>query len=419
MSNTLHRKRRQSKKAPRSVRMALAVGFGALIIIGVIYIIFWGFPSAKPNIAETPPPLVAQTDSVAAVEKPEYSESALHTKSGVGATEEDLDSALYRALAKIGAPKNKLRIRKGESLDGIGGNMVEITANISKAFPMAMANHIVQQSWRDAGGEIVDAIETRYGRQVIISAGVGGIVTRKVSLRRELSDEPLTGTVALIIDDFGDIPFEQVEGFLDLPITFTAAIIPFQKYTDESAVAISEKSIEIIVHMPMEPESYPKNDPGPKAVYVKLPPAEIRKRIREAIEEIPMAVGMNNHMGSCATANKAIMQIVGETLKDSGLFFIDSRTSPYTCAEKEIGALGIPVTCQNGNIDVENDTSAIARRFIELALSSRESEDGVLIVGHARPNTLIAINRVLRDLDKWGIEFIQASELLARRQKTD
>ncbi|HDR91126.1 MAG TPA: hypothetical protein ENN75_02635, partial [candidate division Zixibacteria bacterium] len=92
------------------------------------------------------------------------------------------------------------------------------------------------------------------------------------------------------------------------------------------------------------------------------------------------------------------------------------RTTPYTCAMKVMGEYEIPTTCQNGNIDIVDDTSAIARRFIELALSSRESEDGVLIVGHARPNTLIAIKRVLPDLEKWGIEFINASELVARRQ---
>ncbi|MGC9314350.1 MAG: divergent polysaccharide deacetylase family protein [bacterium] len=419
MTDTLHRKPRKTRKPPRNIGVALTIVFALAIIAGVVFVVIRSFPGGGDTIPETPSPPPPPPNETTAAVSSEYNETTIRSEPYPEATESDLDSALYRALARLGAPKSKLRIRTGEKLSGIGGNVIEITANISKAFPMAMANHTVQWAWREAGGDIVDAVETRYGREVQISAGIGDIVMRKVTVRRELSDKPLTGTVALIIDDFGDIELDAVKGFLDLPIPFTASVIPFEKHTESSADALSEKGIEVIVHMPMEPQSYPKDDPGPKAIYVKLPSSEIQKRVREAIAQIPTAVGMNNHMGSEATSNLSTMELVANALKDSGLFFIDSRTTPYTCAMKVMGEHGIPTTCQNGNIDVVDDTSAIARRFIELALASRESEDGVLIVGHARPNTLIAIKRVLPDLEKWGIEFITASELVARRQEKE
>ena len=212
-------------------------------------------------------------------------------------------------------------------------------------------------------------------------------------------------------------PFDEINGFLEIDIPFTATVIPFEDYTEETVDILSKNGVELMVHMPMEPESYPRNDPGKHAIYIKLPPDEIKKRIRAAIENIPLAVGMNNHMGSKATAHKRTMEIVAGALVESGLFFVDSRTSLYSCAEQEVAKRGIPTTHQDGNIDVESDTSAIARRFIELALSSRENDNGALIVGHARPNTLIAIKRVLPTLEKWGIEFITVSEMVSRRQK--
>ncbi len=420
MADTLHRKRRISKTPPRGVGIGLTIFFALVILTGVVYFIVKSLPHREETvIAETPPPPPPSQGDSAAVQHTEYGETAVRKPIYPEATEELLDTSLYRALARLGAPRNKLRIRTGAKLGGIGGNAIDITANISRAFPLGMANHTIQAAWREAGGDIVDAVETRYGREVVISAGIGDIVMRKITLRRELSDKPLTGTVALVIDDFGDIDFDLIKGFLDLPIPFTAAIIPFEKHTKKSAEALANRGIETIVHMPMEPEAYPKNDPGPKAVYIKLPPAEIQKRVREAVEQVPSAVGMNNHMGSKATADAQTMENVAKALKDSGLFFIDSRTTPYTCAMKTMQGFSIPTTCQNGNIDVVDDTSAIAQKFIELAMSSRESEDGVLIVGHARPNTLIAIKRVLPDLEKWGIEFITASEMLARRLKSE
>lgn len=419
MPDTLHRKRRKTRKTPRPLGIGLTIFFALVILIAIGYILIKGLPGDDTNIPETPapPPPTADTETAAAIDYQDYSESSNQNDLKPSATEADLDTALYNALSRLGAPKSKLRIRKGKKLEGIGSNIIEITANISKSFPMAMANHTVQSAWREAGGDIIDAVETHYGREVEISAGIGGIVMRKITLRREISDKPLTGTVALVIDDFGDIELEKIEGFLDLPIVFTAAIIPFKKHTEETAEALAEEGIETIVHMPMEPENTKQFDPGPKAIYVKIPDVEKKKRIREAIEEIPTAVGMNNHMGSEATADKHTMETVADALKDSGLFFIDSRTSRYTCAMKVMGEYGIPTTCQNGNIDIEDDTTAIAQKFIELALSSRENDEGVLIVGHARPKTLKAIQRVLPDLQKWGIEFIPASELVARRQK--
>lgn len=417
MPDTLHRKRRKTRKTSRPIGIGITVFFALVILIAIVYILIRSLPGDNSTIPETPPPPTADSETATTVDYGDYSESSNQIEPRPTATEASLDSALYRALARLGAPKSKLRIRKGEKLDGIGGNVFEITANISKAFPMAMANHNIQEAWRSAGGDIIDAVETRYGREVEISAGIGGIVMRRITIKRDISDKPLTGTVALVIDDFGDIELEQIEGFLDLPIEFTASVIPFEKYTTESASALAEKGIETIVHMPMEPEDYPKNDPGSKAIYVKLPGDEIQKRVRQAIEQIPTAVGMNNHMGSKATADKPTMEIVADALKDSGLFFIDSRTSRYTCAMKVLEEYGIPTTCQDGNIDLVDDTSAIAQKFIELGLSSRENQEGVLIVGHARPKTLSAIKRVLPDLQKWGIEFIPASELVARRQK--
>jgi polysaccharide deacetylase 2 family uncharacterized protein YibQ len=114
------------------------------------------------------------------------------------------------------------------------------------------------------------------------------------------------------------------------------------------------------------------------------------------------------------------MRAVADALVGKKLFFVDSRTSIYSCAAKEISAKGIPTTCQDGTIDgiPDLDTSAIASKFLELALASRQRDDGMLIVAHARPTSLIAIKRTLPTLQKWGIEFVPVSELVARRQRS-
>ncbi len=410
MAQTLHRKRRKPKRRSKLSRTVIAIVLGAVIVAAAIFLLS-SLIRPKENPRSTPPPSI---DTLSAGES--IGEYSRPMKSSTTTTEENLDLALYRALARLGAPKNQLKIQKVGQIEGVGGKLLSITAEISRTFPMSMANHIVQSAWKEAGGEIIDCVENRLGRKITISAGIGGIVIRRIVISRE-NKEPLEGTVSLVIDDFGALPLSSIGGFLKLDISFTASVLPFEEFTAEVYEALAERDIEIIVHMPMEPESFPKDDPGENAIFVNLPKREIERRIVLAIEKMPNAVGMNNHMGSKATSDRDAMSAVACALDESGLFFIDSRTSLYTCAEKEARKHGIPTTCQDGNIDVVDDTSAIARRFIDLALSSRESECGILIVGHAKKNTLIAIERVLPTLEKWGIKFIPVSELVSQRAK--
>ena len=42
----------------------------------------------------------------------------------------------------------------------------------------------------------------------------------------------------------------------------------------------------------------------------------IQERVRTALNQIPMAIGMNNHQGSKATEDRRVMTAVGNVLKD-------------------------------------------------------------------------------------------------------
>ena len=57
---------------------------------------------------------------------------------------------------------------------------------------------------------------------------------------------------------------------------------------------------------------------------VGLDDEEIRRRVRRALRNVPHARGVNNHMGSKATANERVMRLVLSELKDRNLLFLDS-----------------------------------------------------------------------------------------------
>lgn len=132
--------------------------------------------------------------------------------------------------------------------------------------------------------------------------------------------ESVKKELAIVIDDFGN-NMKGTEEMLNLPVPITAAIMPFLSTTERDARMAHEKGHEVIVHLPMEPKKGKKSWLGPGAITTDLSDEEIRKRVEQAIESVPYAVGMNHHMGSKATEDERVMRIVLSVCKDIELYF--------------------------------------------------------------------------------------------------
>ena len=148
--------------------------------------------------------------------------------------------------------------------------------------------------------------------------------------------------LAIVIDDFGN----QMTGtseMMQLPIHFTAAVMPFMPTTKRDAELAHKLGHEVIVHMPMEPNRGKPEWLGPGAIMTNLSDEEIRKRVEDAIHDVPFAIGMNNHMGSKVTADERVMRIVLSVVRKHGMFFLDSRTTFKTVIPKLSAELGVPL----------------------------------------------------------------------------
>jgi uncharacterized protein len=123
--------------------------------------------------------------------------------------------------------------------------------------------------------------------------------------------------LAIIIDDFGYYEDELLERFIALDKNLTFAILPHVPFSQSVMHKAAAAGIETMIHMPMEPMSFPKNDPGPNAIFVHQSPREINRLVERYVSELYLAKGANNHMGSLATADSDVMNAVLQTLKNT------------------------------------------------------------------------------------------------------
>lgn len=288
-----------------------------------------------------------------------------------------------RKIAKI-----TIKIPRDYSLDGLVGNIV---TGLTSARVQLL--DIQEENLKDM-------------YRVTVQLGSKQIKTHRVQFILEKAK------VALLIDDFG---YDTKRGLLDAffnnwDIPFTVSIIPGTPFAGEIAQMAHNKNKQILVHMPMEPKGS-FNNRYKWIVMEKMSQEKIEEVIREAIDSVPYAEGLNNHMGSLVTTDREAMEPVLKVLQDKDMFFVDSRTSSDSIAYSLARELKVRTIYNSVFLDNEKKPEYIEKQFNEL-ISIGLDRGEVMGLAHADPVTSSTLIELTKKCDKRKISFIFLSEIV-------
>lgn len=218
------------------------------------------------------------------------------------------------------------------------------------------------------------------------------------------------GDLVILLDDGGQ-KMDLVPRVAALPAAIGVAVLPFLPSSAETAIALHKTGHEVWLHLPMEPNGYPANKPGPGAVFTSMPEAEVRITVHSALNNVPHAVGMNNHMGSKATADLRLMTWVMQEIKGRGMAFIDSRTTVRTVAETAARAQGIKTGRRHVFLDNDRSAAAIKRQLDEAVYRALVHGQAIAI-GHMASVTVGVLEAEVPGLKERGITLVVPTELL-------
>lgn len=215
--------------------------------------------------------------------------------------------------------------------------------------------------------------------------------------------------LALVIDDVG-YSLRDLEVFLNLPLPITFAVLPGLPLSIEAAGLIRAAGKGLILHSPMEPLN--GANAGPGVIRVGTDEQGVLEILGTNFASVPEAAGMNNHMGSRATADEPLMRLVMGYLKDHGRFFLDSRTSGDTVAARVARELGVPVLERDIFIDNQRNSEYIRssiHKGIEIALR----KGSAVLIGHAGTTEITdLLEEFAPYFEQTGIELVTLPELL-------
>ena len=216
--------------------------------------------------------------------------------------------------------------------------------------------------------------------------------------------------IALVIDDLGrSLTDLQRLDALGVPLTYS--VLPFEVLTQEVVAEIDRQGWELICHLPMEPSS--GADPGPGALTSVMSPEQLATATRAALDAVPGAVGVNNHMGSSLSADVTAMRPILDVVEERGLFFLDSRTSASSVGYQVALAAGVPSAERQVFLDPLLEPEAIEEQFDRLLWLAQDRGEAVAI-GHPHALTIEVLERRIPEAVAAGFEFVPVSFLLDR-----
>ncbi len=216
--------------------------------------------------------------------------------------------------------------------------------------------------------------------------------------------------LAIIMDDLGR-SLTTARELIGLDLHVTLSILPHEPLATEVAALAQRKAQESMLHVPMEPHDYPQTNPGNDALLLGQPPEEIQRRLASMFAEVPTVVGANNHMGSRFSEYADGMDVVLQTMRERGLFFIDSRTSSRSVIVREAEKAGVPVAMRDVFLDNVAEVEAIREQIRKLVRLAKHQGMAIGIC-HPYSQTLAALKAEQALLKNGEVEMVFVSQLV-------
>jgi polysaccharide deacetylase 2 family uncharacterized protein YibQ len=214
--------------------------------------------------------------------------------------------------------------------------------------------------------------------------------------------------ISIIIDDIGYKHGDQ--RFTQLPKEISFAILPHAHYSYDLGLAAGEQGRDVMLHLPLE-SIVPSGQLGDGALMTYMDRAELQETFASALASVPNVIGINNHMGSKFTQLSGPLDALMDLVARQQLFFIDSRTTPFSKVESIAQQKGIETARRNIFLDHVTSADFIERQFKQL-IRQAQRNGHALAIGHPHDKTLAFLSQNLPLLKQHNIQLVGIQDYL-------
>jgi polysaccharide deacetylase 2 family uncharacterized protein YibQ len=193
--------------------------------------------------------------------------------------------------------------------------------------------------------------------------------------------------VSILVSELGLSSAVTEAAIQRLPGAVTLAFVPFTERLPSWIEQARAGGHEVLLTLPMEPVTYPRDDPGPQTLLTSLSDRENLQRLEWVMSRVTGYVGMVSFMGSRFTTNPVTLRPVLTALKSRGLLYVDSQPGTSSVAPGLARDIGLPHGAADRFIDDVATRAAIDQQLAALEALARD-RGSALGLGLPYPVTL-------------------------------
>jgi len=222
--------------------------------------------------------------------------------------------------------------------------------------------------------------------------------------------------IAIILTGMGLSSAATEAAITQLPGAVTLSFTPYSRRLDQWISLARNGGHEVMLDLPMEPTSYPDDDPGPQALLTALSPAQNVGRLKWTLDRARAYVGVATTMGSRFTTSEEALTPVLEALKKQGLIFIDNRSSQESVAWRLAAKMGVANALNDRTLDTgQANRAAIDARLVQLEGVAR-AEGFAVAMGRPYPVTIERLREWAKGLSERGFVLAPISAVVDRQR---
>ncbi|MBN2070760.1 MAG: divergent polysaccharide deacetylase family protein [Candidatus Krumholzibacteriota bacterium] len=327
---------------------------------------------------------------------------------------EEIDKRIRYQASRLGIAGEQIRIVKEDGRKKpfcASAVQIEIPGEAS----LVQVNAAIDRAVESTGAFIRSGREVKRDYSIEIVVGTKRHVTHRCYISRERArkadtlPESAGPMIAVVVDDFGFFNNNLVRDFLALKAPLTVTVIPGLKHSSKICRLAREAGKQVLCHLPMEPEKDADDVGDIPLVRVSMGEAQIEDIVARALRDTPGVSGINNHMGSRATADRRVMEAVLRVCRRERLFFFDSLTSPGSV----VAEVAVDVGVRSGRNDLFLDNKKEnTRENMKKLLSMAVRKGKVAAIMHVRRDSLKELVWLIEESRKRGIKMVYLSEML-------
>jgi polysaccharide deacetylase 2 family uncharacterized protein YibQ len=190
---------------------------------------------------------------------------------------------------------------------------------------------------------------------------------------------------------------------------FGLGIFPRMRYSAQIVRDAAAHGLTPVLHLPMEARNPPDMGQVPGAVWVRMTDEQIARVVDEDLASVPGVVGVSNHAGSRATADPRVMAVVLRTVKASGLWFEENRTTSASVASTVAAGLGMRVVLITTYLD---DPPTNIEGKVRALITAAIRQGSVVAAAHITTGAPQVVRRLLPEFQRAGIVFVPVTQFL-------